>query len=90
MDFKDNRTGQSRQRCFTTDRTDVELIEPPFFLRGNICMTTNEVIEILKESQPWPLVKEEKQEVIIHILRSGQPSTEIDIEDIVGEVYLGS
>ncbi len=53
-------------------------------------MTTNEVIEIVKGSNHWPLADKEKQEVIIHVLKSSQPSTEIDIEDIVGEVYLGS
>jgi hypothetical protein len=53
-------------------------------------MTTNEVIEIVKESNLWPLAEKEKQEVIIHALKSSQASTEINIEDIVGEVYLGS
>ena len=54
-------------------------------------MTANEIIEIVKESNLWPpLTEKEKQEVITHALMISQPSTEADIEDIVGEVYLGS
>lgn len=54
-------------------------------------MTANEIIEIVKESNLWPpLTDKEKQEVIKHALMISQPSTEADIEDIVGEVYLGS
>jgi hypothetical protein len=68
----------------------VELVERPVLPRENISMTTNEVIEIVKGSNLWPLAEKEKQEVIIHALKSSQPSTEINIEDIVGEVYLGS
>ena len=68
----------------------MELIERPVFRRENISMTTNEVIEIVKESNLWPLAEKENQEVIIHALKSCQASTKINIEDIVGEVYLGS
>ena len=55
-------------------------------------MTAKEVIEIVKESNLWAqLTEKEKQEVINHALKSSQPSiTEIEIEDSVGEVYLGS
>jgi hypothetical protein len=54
-------------------------------------MTAKEVIEIVKESNLWaPLTEKEKQEVIRHALKSSQPSlTEGDIENSVGEVYLG-
>jgi hypothetical protein len=54
-------------------------------------MTANEIIEIVKESNLWPpLTEKEKQEVIKHPLMTSQPSPEENIEDIVGEVYLGS
>jgi hypothetical protein len=54
-------------------------------------MTAKEVIEIVKESNLWPpLTEKEKQEVINHALRISKPSTDAVIEDIVGEVYLGS
>jgi hypothetical protein len=54
-------------------------------------MTEKEVIEIVKESHLWaPLTEREKQEVINHAVKISQPSTEADVEDIVGEVYLGA
>ena len=54
-------------------------------------MTGKEVIEIIKESNLWPpLTEKERQEVINHVLKISQSTTEADIEDIVGEVYLGS
>ena len=63
----------------------------PVFLCEKICMTANEIIEIVKESNLWPpLTEKEKQEVIKHALMISQPSPEESIEDIVGEVYLGS
>jgi hypothetical protein len=54
-------------------------------------MNAKEVIEIVKESNLWrSLTEKEKQEIINHALKISQPSTEADLEDIVGEVYLGS
>ncbi|SPQ00476.1 hypothetical protein NBG4_250008 [Candidatus Sulfobium mesophilum] len=40
-------------------------------------MTANEVVEIVKGSNRWPLADKEKHEVIIHALKSSQPSTDI-------------
>jgi len=54
-------------------------------------MTAKEIIEIVKESNMWaPLTEKEKREVINHALKICKPLTEADIEDIVGEVYLGT
>jgi hypothetical protein len=53
-------------------------------------MNAKEVIEIVKESNLWePLTDKEKQEVITHVLKSSQPSTEVNIQYSVGEVYSG-
>jgi hypothetical protein len=62
-----------------------------YFNDDEICMTAKEVIEIIKESNLWPLLAgKERQEGINHVLKINQPSTEADIEDVVGEVYTGS
>ncbi len=53
-------------------------------------MNAKEVIAIVKESNLWePLTEEEKREVITHVLKSSKPSTEVDIQYSVGEVYSG-
>jgi hypothetical protein len=54
-------------------------------------MTANELIEIVKESNLWePLTEKEKQEVINHALKISGPLTQVDINEIVGEVFLRS
>jgi hypothetical protein len=54
-------------------------------------MTEKEVIEIVKEFDLWPrLTGREKREVIKQALKICEPLTEVNIEYIVGEVYLGS
>ncbi len=54
-------------------------------------MTKKEVIDIVKESNLWaPLTEREKQEVVNQVLAySKPPVTEVYMEDICGEVYLG-
>jgi hypothetical protein len=61
------------------------------FADDEISMTEKEVIEIVKEFDLWPrLTGREKQKVIKHALKICEPLTEVNIEYIVGEVYLGS